>query len=160
MFSRAVLREAGVVLVASLLLGLSYNALSGKGIFGPDRERIPVPAPSASSASSEIIPVEIAKSLFDTQTATFVDTRHAYDYNLGHIKGAINVPLTEADSAMAAFGKDKSRTIVVYCDGAECNSSLEVGAKFVMAGHTDVRIFYAGWQSWNGLGYPTDGAAK
>ena len=160
MFSLAVLKEAGALLAASLLLGLSYNSFSEKGIFGPTQERTPVPPVSNPGVSSELIPVEVAKSLFDSGDALFVDTRHAYDFGLGHIRGAINIPLKGADMLLGTLSVDRNKTVVVYCDGAECNSSPEVGAKFIMAGFKDVRIFFSGWRAWKELDYPTETESK
>ena len=151
------LREAVILLVVSILLGLAYNAITGKGIFGPTTPPSTTTPADGSTTSSEIISLEQAKQLFDAADALFIDTRHAFDFQLDHIPGALNIPLKEAETLVSSFTEPRDRTIVVYCDGAECNSSLEVGALFIMQGYSDVRIFFSGWRSWKDMGYEMEG---
>ena len=153
-------REAVSLLLLSILLGLSYNAVVGKGIFQAETGDRPGHPSTGVTPSSELISLEEAKQLFDDSSGMFVDTRHAYDYALSHIPGAINIPLKEAESLVTSFPAEKEKTLVVYCDGAECNSSLEVGATFITHGFTDVRIFFSGWSSWRDMGLPTEGTSK
>lgn len=154
----SVLREASTLLAVSLLLGLSYNAVVEKGIFGPATPKNTASAVAGNAPSSEIISLEQAKQLFDDSEALFIDTRHAYDFDLDHIAGSINIPLKEAETIVPGLQEPKNRTLVVYCDGAECNSSLEVGALLIMEGYQDVRIFFSGWRSWKDMGYQTEGS--
>lgn len=151
-------REALTLLAVSFFLGFTYNAVVGKGIFGPTR---PSSQPSSSTAdlpSTEIISIDQAKQIFDDGEGLFIDTRHAFDFRLGHIPGAVNVPLKEAKQIIAAFGESKDRTLIVYCDGAECNSSLEVGSMFFLSGYRDVKVFFSGWTSWKDMGYDIEEA--
>lgn len=159
---RSAVREAMWVGCVSLILAVAYNGLNGKGLFDVSSARSsPSHSSSLSSPSSAaIIPIESAKALFDGGNALFIDSRHAYDFDLGHISGAMNIPLKEGAEAVKGLTIDKARTIVVYCDGVECNSSLEVGAAFVSNGYTDVRIFFGGWQSWRSAGYPWEANPK
>jgi rhodanese-related sulfurtransferase len=90
-----------------------------------------------------------ARSLFESGSAVFVDARHSFDFDLSHIKGAISVPLKDYDVKKAALdGIPKDRLIVVYCDGAECNSSIELSVKLMTDGYRNVRIFFGGWREW------------
>ena len=150
-------REAVFLLVISLLLGLSYNGITGKGIFDP-RHRAR-PASTSNVQAPEIIPLERAQTLF-ASGAVFIDSRHAYDFELGHITGAFSIPLKSADDDIAALTVPRDRTLVVYCDGADCNSSLEIGSKLSLAGFTSVKIFFSGWQAWKQAGLETEGGRK
>jgi rhodanese-related sulfurtransferase len=151
------LRETTVLFALSLFLGLAYNSITEKGIFGSAEAATPAAMTQPGTASSEIISIESAKQLFDEGDALFIDTRHAFDFKLGHISGAINIPFKLSEAGLKDFDEPKNRTLVVYCDGAECNSSLEVGGMLIMAGYTDVRIFFSGWRSWTEMEYPTEG---
>ncbi len=155
----AAAREGLILLAISFFVGLAFNGVTGQGIFGTG-EAGPASPSGAPLPSSEIISLEQAKALYDTGEALFIDTRHAYDFELGHIAGAVNMPLKGADAAVSALTEPTGRTLVLYCDGAECNSSLEVGGKLVMKGYTDVRIFFGGWRSWNEMGYPIEGESR
>lgn len=149
---REAVREGVVLTLVALALGLFYNAVAGKGIFGRPRPAAAVPY---AGTAPEIIPVETAINLHTNGGALFVDSRHEFDFRLGHIPDAICVPLKESDQIIAGLSVAKDRAIVVYCDGAECNSSLEVGAKFSSAGYSKVYVFFAGWSAWQASGQPT-----
>lgn len=149
---REAVREGIVLTLVALAIGLFYNAVAGKGIFGDPR---PAATASHGGTAPEIIPLEAAASMHASGEALFVDSRHDFDFRLGHIPGAICVPLKESDSVIAGLSVAKDRAIVVYCDGADCNSSLEVGAKFSAAGYSKVYVFFAGWSAWQASGQPT-----
>lgn len=139
------LREAAIILVASALLGLAYTFVMKRGFFAPPP---PIAQQSASTAPT-FISYEEAKSFFTAGNALFVDARHDFDYTHGHIAGAINVPLKEFDLATSPLATvPKDRLIITYCDGAECNSSIELAQKLATAGFSNVKIFFGGWNEW------------
>ena len=140
--------EAVVIVVASVLLGFTYTAFSGKGLFAPSHDetgRVTVPGED----SSIFITYEEALDYFEKDKALFIDARHEYDYNLGHIPGAQNLPLKEfenRDDLLSSIAKDK--LLITYCDGAECNSSVELASKLYAEGFSNVKIFFGGWNEW------------
>lgn len=143
--SRGVFREAAIIVLASVLLGFAYTFIMKKGFFSP--------SPPIAEQKGEVAPVFIsydeAKLLFDAGSALFVDARHDYDYKLGHIKGAINVPLKDFELAKSPLANTpKEKLIVTYCDGADCNSSIELAQKLAAAGFTNVKMFFGGWNEW------------
>ncbi len=151
---RQAIRESAVILSAAVFLGLSYTFLTDKGFFSkPKAGGGPValgPAPSSISLGE-------AQALFNSGSALFIDARHFFDFRRGHIRSAVNLPLAEFDNrsgTIASFPKDK--TIVVYCDAAECNSSIELAAKLYEKGFGGVRIFFGGWQEWSSRNLPTE----
>jgi rhodanese-related sulfurtransferase len=149
------LREAGFILLTACVLGFSYTATFKKGIFAESNLNSPARAP-ASANQLPMINLAEATGLFDAGQTVFIDARHEFDYKLGHIKGAVNIPLKDYEAyrdSLAAYSKDKS--MVAYCDGAECNSSIELSAKLLAAGYTNVKIFYGGWKEWTGGKLPT-----
>jgi 3-mercaptopyruvate sulfurtransferase SseA len=87
----------------------------------------------------------------------FVDARHEFDFKLGHIKGAINVPLKDYDLRKSVLnGTSPDRVIIAYCDGAECNSSIELSVKLMKDGHPTVKIFFGGWKEWEAANLPVE----
>ena len=142
----AAAKEALLVLLSAVLLGFAYTVVTKKGFFSPSPVATSQPT---SIVAPEFISFEEAVSFFSQGTALFVDARHEFDYKLGHIKGAINVPLKDfrlENSPLAAVSRDKR--IVTYCDGAECNSSIELAKKLSEAGFTNVKMFFGGWNEW------------
>jgi rhodanese-related sulfurtransferase len=145
---RNAVREAALIAAAAVLLATSYNALTGKGIFS-DAKHEPSAPPVAQEVPPTFILFEEALGFFNSGEGLFVDARHEYDYKLGHIKGAVNLPLKEFDTHTAVYaGWPKDKLLVVYCDGAECNSSVELAKKLSAAGFTNVKIFFGGWTEW------------
>ncbi len=148
---RVALRESAWIVGWALILGFTSSAISEKGFFAPVPE-----ASSERKAAPQFISLEEARALYENQSAIFVDGRHAYDFGLGHIKGAINIPLAEFSVAPSLLGNlSKETTLVTYCDGAECNSSIELAMKLDSLGYSNVRIFFGGWKEWQSLNLPT-----
>ncbi|MBX2991200.1 MAG: rhodanese-like domain-containing protein [Bacteroidetes bacterium] len=139
-------REAIIIILASTVLGFSYSYIMKKGLFLP-----PVPLIAAPQAvvPPEFVSYEEALKLFNEGKAIFADARHEYDFKLGHIPGAVNVPLKDfilQTSPLANTPED--RLIITYCDGEDCNSSIELAQKLSEAGFTKVRMFFGGWNEW------------
>jgi len=51
----------------------------------------------------------------------FVDVRSESEYESGHIKGAVLIPLSDIDERLNELPKDSP--IVLYCNGSSCNRS-------------------------------------
>ena len=140
------IREATRILAAAVILGFSYTGFTGKGIFAPQPE---TQTSVDTSAAPQFISYEEALALFEGRSAIFVDGRHSYDFGLGHIKGAISVPLADIRTNPNILGAlPRNRPLVTYCDGAECNSSIELAMKLDSLGYENVKIFFGGWKEW------------
>jgi rhodanese-related sulfurtransferase len=152
---RQALREASLLLVVAAALGFIYTAATEKGLFA----RTP-PGTSAGGVgvnAPQMISADEVWSLFQTGSALFVDSRHDFDFRAGHIKGAVNVPLKDFEVSTSAL-KDvaKDRLMVIYCDGADCNSSIELAVKLAKAGFKNTRISFGGWREWVEAKHPTE----
>ena len=141
------LREAGILILVACALGLVYTSATEKGMFArtprtKTAQRADIPTPS-------MISLDEARSSFESGLAVFVDARHDIDFNLGHIQGALNVPLSDYDVKKSVLrGIPKDHLIIAYCDGSECNSSIELSVKLMKDGYKSVRIFFGGWREW------------
>ena len=141
---RQALREALLLLVMAIGVGVAYTWFTHQGFFTKVQ-----PGPSPSNSNLEMISLATAKEHFESGNALFVDARHEYDFQQGHIRGAVNIPLKDIDVQIARLGKiSKDKFLIVYCDGAECNSSIELSVKLTESGFTNVKIFFGGWQEW------------
>lgn len=147
------IREALLITAAAAVLGFGYTFLTEKGFFA--RARTDHSTLIGRSPSS--IDLNESRALFESGKALFIDSRHAFDFKRGHIRAALNIPLTEMDSmqkTIASLPRDK--TLIVYCDGAECNSSIELASKLHAQGFGGVRIFFGGWQEWTSQKLPAE----
>ena len=149
---RQALREALALIVAAIVLGVVYSFITKQGFFAK-----PQPVQPVAMSNMEMIPLAKAKELFESKNALFVDARHEFDYKEGHIHGAVNVALNNFDAQYAHLNTiSKDKLLIVYCDGAECNSSIELAVKLMDSGFTNVKIFFGGWQEWNSAKLPVE----
>ena len=149
---RELILEAVLLVAASILLGLGYTFTTKQGFFAEQK-----PGPPAGSSNLEMISVSTAREAFETKTGIFIDARHEFEYRLGHIPGSRNIPLNEYTLGTARLaGIGKGDLLIVYCDGTECNSSIELAAHLAEAGYSNVKIFFGGWQEWNSARLPVE----
>ena len=80
-----------------------------------------------------------------------VDVRTPQEYAQGHLKGAINIPLS--DLPLRIGGLVRNRPILVYCQTGY--RSAQASAILVKAGFTQVYNMDGGMTAWINSGYPT-----
>jgi rhodanese-related sulfurtransferase len=97
-----------------------------------------------------------AEELFLEREALFIDSRPKEAFKAGHIMGAVNIPFEEykKEKALDLIFLPPEGTVVIYCDGSECNSSVELAKVLHQKGLLDIRIFFGGWVEWTGEGLP------
>ncbi|MBN9333305.1 metalloregulator ArsR/SmtB family transcription factor [Devosia sp.] len=69
---------------------------------------------------------------------TVLDVRPADEFALGHVPGALNVPLAELDARLATL--DPEKDIVAYCRGAYCVMSFEAVSRLRVQGFRARRL--------------------
>jgi len=144
--------EAFLLIVAAAGLGIAYTYVTHQGFFLK-----PQAAPSTAVSNLEMITLAAAKDLFASSNTLFIDSRHEFDYQAGHIRGAVNIPLKMFDTHLALLNTiSKDKPLIIYCDGAECNSSIELAVKLAESGFTRVKVFFGGWQEWSSAGLPIE----
>ena len=86
-----------------------------------------------------------------------VDSRPAGRYDVGHLPGAVSIPLDalekEGEKLLPA---DKATTLVFYCGGLSCGLSPKSAAIAVKLGFKDVRMYPEGEPGWKKLAYPLE----
>lgn len=84
---------------------------------------------------------------------TVLDVRPEDEFALGHLPGAVNVPLDELERQLAEFDPDQE--IVAYCRGPYCVLSYEAVAMLRARGFT-VRRLEDGLPEWRAAGLPVE----
>lgn len=84
---------------------------------------------------------------------TVLDVRPEDEFALGHLPGAVNLPLVELDRRLAEL--DPEREIVAYCRGPYCVLSYEAVAKLRARGFS-VRRLQDGLPEWRAAGLPVE----
>ena len=144
--------ESLLLIIAAIVLGVAYTFVTKQGFFAKAQS-----VQTAVNSNIEMISLATAKELFESNNAIFIDARHEFDYEAGHIHGAVNVALKKFDTHLTWLNRiSKDKLLVVYCDGAECNSSIELAVKLMESGFTNVKVFFGGWQEWNSAKLPIE----
>jgi rhodanese-related sulfurtransferase len=96
-------------------------------------------------------------------SAVVLDSRKHAEYVAGHIAGAKNVslpadaPPSEFAAAVAQLvGGDKSKPLVLYCNGPHCQASRQLADQLLAAGFTDVHRYQLGIPMWRTLSGPVE----
>jgi rhodanese-related sulfurtransferase len=157
-----------VIVGVSLCLGILRNILFADRIpwvrpqvQWANRSLDPPPTPKSSPIASgtlEKIELQEALDLFVAGKTLFVDARSKDEFVQGHIAGAINLPVEKArESGLGPVltGLSLDFPIVTYCDGGNCEASIDLAQLLKEYGYTDVAVFYGGWEQWQKAGYRT-----
>jgi len=164
--SHILLKTLGIILIGSAV-GLVYNAISPGGItlkgnWSPKMtlDSLTVPYGYEEEVDPPAISLDYAMMKFQSKNTVFLDSRYPEDFKAGHIKGAINLPYEEFEEhAPQVLPKlPKEEEIIAYCDGTECETSLQLARELLELGYKDVKVLFGGWQEWKkaGLSVETD----
>lgn len=101
--------------------------------------------------SMEPVSREELKQRLALGLVTVLDVRPLEEYRLGHVPGALNVPLDELEARLAQF--DAAQEIVAYCRSTYCVLSFEAVALLREHGFK-VRRLEDGFPEWRAAGLP------
>jgi rhodanese-related sulfurtransferase len=107
---------------------------------------------------TEEISTEQMRKILSDGSATILDTRPRAEFVNGHIPGAKNLegPPSAAVAAVERLvGGDKSKALVLYCNGPFCQASRRLSGRLRDSGFTNVRRYQLGMPVWRALGGPT-----
>jgi rhodanese-related sulfurtransferase len=140
------LTQAAAIVALATALSLGVNALRPDGL--------PLAGANTSAVSLDQgdgeISVKDAAMLFASGRAVFLDARSQFEYEQGHIQGALSLPPREFASQ---FQDIKPRlmskeVIITYCDGERCPLSHALAEHLRGAGMKNVRVLKNGWTLW------------
>ncbi|MDE0555036.1 MAG: rhodanese-like domain-containing protein [Candidatus Poribacteria bacterium] len=103
------------------------------------------------------ISLQAARWFFDRQGVVFLDARSHREYARGHIPRAINLSISNFEKQKTVLSNiPLSATIIVYCSGATCQSSLQVAewTKGYLGDHRNVYVFLEGFPAWEKAKFP------
>ncbi|OOG27700.1 ArsR family transcriptional regulator [Thioalkalivibrio denitrificans] len=84
---------------------------------------------------------------------TVIDVRPPEEFRAGHIKGAVNVPVSELGKRLAELPRD--REIVAYCRGPYCMLAFEAVEKLRREGY-QARRLEDGYPQWRAARHPVE----
>jgi len=116
----------------------------------------------ANQKTAEVSTEELRQILADGG-AIVLDSRKYSEYATSHIPGARNVALDSGAAPEAhvseierLVGGDKTKPLVLYCNGPFCQASRRLSEQLVAAGFTNVRRYQIGIPVWRALGGATE----
>lgn len=114
-------KKIGIIIICLLFLitGCGKKSVEEKSKYGYTR-----------------ISSDIAKEYMEEKDTVIVDVRTEEEYETGHLKGAINVPLHAIDGTVISRLKDYNQKILVYCESG--NRSIQASAKFAELGYKNI----------------------
>jgi rhodanese-related sulfurtransferase/DNA-binding HxlR family transcriptional regulator len=86
-------------------------------------------------------------------SVVLLDVRPEDEFALGHLPGAVNIPMAALERELAHLPRD--RQIVAYCRGPYCVLSFEAVAALRAKGY-DVRRLEDGYPEWKAAGQPVE----
>lgn len=145
--------DSGPLLTGSASLGADNPFASFGGSFGACSEDLPPEPPS--------IGMEETYQLFSGgDGVVFLDVRDPDQFSAGHIRGAMNLPVTQAEAGLGELPKD--RKIVIYgqstATGDPCAESRSTGRLLFANGFAEnlLAVFADGFEAWVEGGHPIE----
>jgi rhodanese-related sulfurtransferase len=86
-----------------------------------------------------------------------VDALAPMAYARSHLPGAINLVPEWVDERAPRRIPDRDTEVVVYCSGADCDTSAAVGDRLVDLGYRNVLHYPGGKSDWIAAGLPLEG---
>ncbi len=107
-------------------------------------------------SSITFITLAEAEELFARREALFIDSRSKENFRDSHIMEAKNIPFEthKERKDLNVPSLPLEGTLVVYCDGSECQSSVELAKRLHKMDFKDIRVFFGGWAEWIREGLP------
>jgi rhodanese-related sulfurtransferase len=87
-----------------------------------------------------------------------VDALSPMSFAASHLPGAINLTPGWVDDRARGRIPDRDTEIVVYCLGADCDSSIKVANRLAELGYRNIRHYAEGMDDWQEAGLPLEGA--
>ena len=91
-------------------------------------------------------------NLVNKEGAVILDIRDGKEYGIGHIAGAINIPLSSFDSRAGELDAYKEKPVVLVCKMGQHAGTI--GRKLKANGFEHVRRLSGGMAEWTGSNMP------
>ncbi len=103
------------------------------------------------------IQLEKLFQLLEEDSVLLVDVRPAFFFRLGHIPGAVSLPLKKFEAGFKSFRQDldealtSGRKVVIYCADENCPDSLTTARNLARLGYS-TSVYRGGWKEWRSAG--------
>lgn len=145
------------VLVITLISGLTAWAFN---YFRPS------PLSWSWHPSSPLTPIidnfEAMKTMLQKPGTVLIDARPNLFYKIGHLPGAVNLPVEETDAATLSTwraGQNSESTIIIYCTDDLCQMANQLSKRLTVLGLFPI-IFSPGFAGWEKANLPIESDFK
>jgi rhodanese-related sulfurtransferase len=139
-------QHSAIVCIALAAVLVTALPASSQSVFQATLAETNQKTPEANTA-------DVQRALADG-SAIVVDSRKRAEYVAGHIAGAMNA--SSVDEMLKVVNGDKSKAIILYCNGQHCQASRNLSGELVAAGFTNVRRYQLGIPMWRALNGPVE----
>ncbi len=103
------------------------------------------------------IPWEISapevENMMERDQAVLVHVLSKTEYDMQHIPGSINIPITDLGTTNA-LPRDKNTPLIFYSMGKRCPYASRAATIAAGRGYTNIRVFAGGIPEWRQFNYP------
>jgi len=139
--------QGAALTIAALLCGMLYHFASDEGFLAHANAAASIQQAHQGNFIPKVSEKEIRR-LLNVADTVFIDARFSEDFEQGHLKSAINVPVNARDDERhkAMVNVPKNARIVVYCQTSGCGFAEDVAIKLISDGFSNTSIFKGDWQ--------------
>jgi len=105
-----------------------------------------------SSRAMRLSPSQTTRLINNHDDALILDIRKRDEFGNGHIRQALNIPLTELKNETDKLKKYRDGQILIYCNSG--NTSISAGKILQAAGFTNIYHLEGGIGAWKEAGLP------
>lgn len=147
-------KSIALIILACLIAGIA-GAMVFEAFFSANKEKIAFEK-TVSVPLTEISSYTLLQRMnANNDSFVIVDSRDKTAYDLGHIKGAISMPLNEIPSRYKELPEGKDS--IVYCWSSECMLGPTASSKLAELGVKNLKELRIGWCEWSERGFPIEG---
>ncbi len=153
---KKLLIHIGFIMALGVLLGFGTNVRLIKQFLGGEFQYSFISSEEYPSIFFIMLPE--AEELFSMNETLFIDSRNAEIFKAGHIFGAVNIPYEDKvdTGLLEELSVPKEKSLVIYCDGSQCQSSVGLARLIHDKGFTNIKVFFGGWREWEMAGLPVE----
>ena len=100
-------------------------------------------------AKDSEVDISQVESAIEDSAIVIIDARPEFQYEFGHIPGAINIPYNSRTIPEIIDNESlRKKPLIVYCSSALCGAAGKLAQEMRRLGCEDVKVYAGGWQEW------------
>jgi rhodanese-related sulfurtransferase/predicted double-glycine peptidase len=141
--------ESGTILIAAACMGVCYQIYAGDELL-TSASATSIAEAYDTTFMQRLTISEVKKLIGNGTNVVVIDARYSRDYQVGHIPGAISIPVnsTVPEIEEKARGVRRQSSVIVYCQSAECGFAEIIASRLRKEGIGSIMLFPGGWLEW------------